>query len=168
MNHGFTVYCANTRPSAAGQFFGGAYFRLRIFRAPLLRVHSIYIHVYELVYHARRREMIIIIFIINFNICNICTARRFMKINEVQISSRAFCVCVNLVRPRTHEYIQQRESRICIIITLLQIREEDMQDIIETHSKNQEDCTKLSSDDLQTLSGNNWLNDKVNNNPLTL
>ena len=43
-----------------------------------------------------------------------------------------------------------------------------MQDIIETHSKNQEDCTKLSSDDLQTLSGNNWLNDKVNNNPLTL
>ena len=107
--------------------------------------------------------MIIIIIIINFNICNICTARRFMKINEVQISSRAFCACANRVRPRTHEYSSESQY-----ITLLQIRVEDMQDIIETHSKSQEDCTKLSSDDLQTLSGNNWLNDKVNNNPLTL
>ena len=39
------------------------------------------------------------------------------------------------------------------IITLLQIRVEDMQDIIETHSKSQEDCTKLSSDDLQEITG---------------
>ena len=29
-----------------------------------------------------------------------------------------------------------------------------------------EDCTKLSSDDLRTLSGNNWFNDKVNINHL--
>ena len=75
-----------------------------------------------------------------------------MKINEVQISSRAFCA----------------SGVEDLYITLLQIRVEDMQDIIETHSKSQEDCTKLSSDDLKTLSVNNWLNDKVNNNPLTL
>ena len=45
-----------------------------------------------------------------------------------------------------------------------------MQDTVETHSKSQEDCTKLSSDDLRNLSRNNWLimNDKVNNNPLTV
>ena len=58
---------------------------------------------------------------------------------------------------RIHEYEDLYTSRV-----------EDMQDTIETLSKSLEDCTKLSSDDLRNLSGNNWLNDKVNNNHLTL
>ena len=79
--------------------------------------------------------------------------------NEVQISSGAFCACAHRVHRRMHEYEDLYTTHV-----------EDMQDTIETHSKSQEDCTKFSSDDLQNLSRNNWLimNDKVNNNPLTL
>ena len=88
-----------------------------------------------------------------------------MKINEVQISSRASAHAqIECAHVRTSTAARVED----LYITLLQIRVEDMQDIIETHSKSQEDCTKLSSNDLQTLLGNNWLNDKVNNNPLTL
>ena len=88
----------------------------RIFRAQLLRVHSIYVLVCIGVPRAAaRNDNNIIIIIINFNICIImrCTSRSFMKINEVQISSRAFCACADRVRSRTHEYSSD-ESRICI------------------------------------------------------
>ena len=69
-----------------------------------------------------------------------------------------------------HAHIECTDACMSIYEDLYTTHVEDMQDIIETHCKSQEDCTKFSSDDLRNLSRNNWLimNDKVNNNPLTL
>ena len=65
-----------------------------------------------------------------------------------------------------HAHIECTHACMCMKISTLLVWKTCKLYTIETHSKSHEDCTKLSSDDLRNLSGNNWLNDKVNNSSL--